>query len=563
MAENAISSIHQRLNDDLDFFLEHGNVVIQDKRGELIPFRLNVAQRYIHDKLEEQRRRYGWVRALLLKGRQQGGSTYIEARFFHKIVRAVVPRAFILSHESKTTDNLFAMVRRFYENMTAALRPALGADNPREMGFPGLDARYAAGTAGNEQAGRGTTSQLVHGSEAAYWKMAYAISDGLLQSVALLPGTEIILESTANGPVGLFYDKCKQALSGIGDFILIFVPWFWQDEYERAPESVNGWAGPTEEEEKFIASNFAKAFPYHEKPISRERALRKVAWRRSKIVELAERGSLEAGNAKFRAIYPSNPVEAFLASAVGIVRADAITQARANFATPVVDEFSARTMGVDPAGAGKKADRTVLAIRQGRRLEKVIRYPKMKPMELAGIIARLIAEEGLDMVFVDRGYGEGTIDRLHELGFSRKVVGVAFNERPINPKYLNKRAEIIIDAADWLNAGDGVAIPDDPEQELVPGNPLAGVICGGDEIHADFAAMPLDKETSNGVKYLPPKEQIIADFGRSPDIFDAVALTFAYPVRREAAAVHWRKTDSVRKAGVGPLASMNRRRAQR
>lgn len=540
--------VNKRLTDELEFFNEHAGIVVQDKRGELVPFRLNLAQRYIHDRLEEQRRKFGWVRALLLKGRQQGGSTYIENRFFHRIVRRLAPRAFILSHESKTTDNLFAMVRRFYENMLPAFRPTLGADNPRQMSFPGLDATYSAGTAGNEQAGRGTTSQLLHGSEIAYWKAAYAIMDGALQSIALLAGTEIILESTANGPAGLFYDMCKRAIRGIGDFILIFVPWFWQDEYERDPETLTDWTGePTEEEEQFCRTYFADPFPYHLLPITRERALRKIAWRRAKIVELAERNSDEAGRAKFRAIYPSNPIEAFLASAIGLVRADAITTARANYAHKNLDEFSARIAGVDPAGDGKKSDRTVISIRQGRRLDKVLKFPKMRPMELAGIVAKLISEEHLDMVFIDRGYGEGTIDRLYELGFKRRVTGVAFNERPMNEKYLNKRAEIIIEAALWINTGDGVAIPDD------------------DEVHADLAAMPLDKETSNGVKYLPPKEQIVADFGRSPDIFDSLALTFAYPVRRtEAAGVEkmWKKADAV-KGGAGPLASMNRRRAQR
>ena len=44
------------------------------------------------------------------------------------------------------------------------------------------------------------------------------------------------------------------------------------------------------------------------------------------------------------------------------------------------------------------------------------------------------------------------------------------------------------------------------------------------EIHADLAAMPLDKERSDGVKSIVAKEQIVADFGRSPDIYDAIAL---------------------------------------
>lgn len=549
-------AVDRWLTESLPYFNEHANIVVKDKRGALVPFRLNTAQRYIHDQLEAQRRKTGgWVRACLLKGRQQGGSTYIQDRYFHRMMRVPGMTAFILSHESKTTDKLFGMVRRFYENMAPAMRPNLGADNPRQMTFPALHADYSAGTARNEDAGRGGTAQLFHGSEAAYWPNAYAIQDGALESIALVSGTEIILESTANGPVGLFYDKCNQAIEGVGDYILIFVPWFWDDGYEREPGE--GFM-LTDKEEEFVRTHFAEPFPYSAVPITREKAMRKLAWRRAKIIDLTGNNNPEGGEAKFRAIYPSDPIEAFLSTSAGIVTNEAIMRARSNWKEHQPDPFAPRLMGVDPAGNGKKADRTILLIRQGRNVEQVIAYPKMKPMELAGIIARCIEREQLDMVFVDRGYGEGTIDRLHELKWGKKVTGVHFNERPMNDLYMNKRSEIIIEAAKWINDGDNVAIPNDKEQYLSPLGKKGPRLCGAVEIHADLAAMPLDKETSDGVKYMPPKEQIVADFGRSPDIFDALALTFSYPVKRHDGELGggntWKRAE-----GSG-LSSMRRKR---
>ena len=44
---------------------------------------------------------------------------------------------------------------------------------------------------------------------------------------------EIIKESTANGVGNAFHIEWQQAESGEGDYIPIFVPWFWQDEYRR------------------------------------------------------------------------------------------------------------------------------------------------------------------------------------------------------------------------------------------------------------------------------------------------------------------------------------------
>lgn len=525
--------VHRKLNEDLDFFAEHGPLVVKDKAGELVPWVLNKAQRYMQECAEKQLAEKGYVRMLLLKGRQQGGSTWVNGRFYHKTTRQRGRSTFILSHEGKTTDKLFTMVRRFHENVKAALRPALGKDNPREITLPSLGADYAAGTAGNEHVGRGGTAQLFHGSEAAYWEKAYEIQDGALKSIGLVPGTEIILESTANGPLGLFYDKCMQALKGVGDYILCFVPWFWDDGYERPYDG----SELTEEEEVYI-DTYLKDLP-------RPKALRKIIWRRAEIVDLSTGDNNESGRAKFRTIYPSNVVEAFQSTGVGLFRSDAVIAARKS---GITDPEAPKVAGVDPAGDGDNADRTVISIRQGRQIIKRFKYGRMRPMELAGILAKLIDTEGLDMVFIDRGYGEGTIDRLHEMGYGRRVIGIAFNERTLYPDlYLNKRSEIIIEYSKWLNAGD-VAIPDD------------------DETHAALACIPLDEETSNGLKFLKSKREIKKSIGGALllDIVDADALTFAYPVKRALQETSWRKADggaSVKRAG-GPLSSMARRRAR-
>lgn len=560
MMDGVLQATHHRLDSDLPFFCEHAPLVIQLKSGQIAPFRFNLAQRYLHAKLEKQRRERGWVRAIVVKGRQQGISTYIEARDFHQVVRHRGLSAFILAHEAKATDHLFNMARRFYKNMNPALRPALDRDNPREMTFPGMETGYAAATAGNEDAGRSCTSQVVHWSEVAYCDNAYAIQDSMMQGVALIPGTEVILESTANGPIGLYYDMCMAAMRGEGDFIFVFIPWFWQEEYEREDcgEEL------TEEEEKFRLQYFADPFPFAALPISAAAARRKVLWRRAKIFELAPLNPL-VGAAKFRAIYPSNPVEAFLSTAVGEIRADAIMSARALDRGIALDPLMPRIGGCDPAGKGKKSDRTVFAIRQGRVLDKVIRVARMTAPELLGRAIRIIEEENLDKLFVDNGYGEALVDHLCAAHYDRVVAGVWFNQNPDAPdKYTNKRSEIVLTAADWVNEG-GVSLPNGKEVEVVRGREW---VCGGDEIHADLACLPMHKETADGVRYVEPKEVLIKNLGRSPDILDALALTFAFPVRSAFAATStWRvagASDTMRsqnRNAGGGLRTFARRRA--
>ncbi len=226
------SDIHSRLQTSFPFFAKHA-LVIKDKEGKLIPFVLNKAQEYLYSCLEKQLRDVGYVRALVLKGRQEGCSTYVSGRFYHKSTRNSGKAVFILSHEAQTTDKLFSMVDRFQKYIPLPLKPSTDLYNRRQIKFDNLESEYCVGTAGNEDVGRGGTLQYFHGSEVASWQKTDGIETGILQSVADVKGSEIILESTAKGMGNMFHRKCMKALAKKGDYILIFIPCFWQLEYSR------------------------------------------------------------------------------------------------------------------------------------------------------------------------------------------------------------------------------------------------------------------------------------------------------------------------------------------
>jgi len=210
---------------------------IRAKSGQEERFKLNKAQMYIHQKIEEQKSEIGRVRVLILKGRQQGCSTYAEARLYHKVSQSKGKRAFILTHEHEATSNLFDMVRRYHEGNP--FRPSVSSSNAKELVFDKLDSGYKVGTAGNKAVGRSQTLQYFHGSEVGFWPNGEEHLAGILQAVPLEDDTEVILESTANGVGGVFYDMVQTAQRGEGQYRLIFVPWFWQPEYQMmAPSSL-------------------------------------------------------------------------------------------------------------------------------------------------------------------------------------------------------------------------------------------------------------------------------------------------------------------------------------
>jgi hypothetical protein len=203
---NEALAVHHRLNTDLPFFMEKAPIIVKNKKGELVTFRLNRAQQHIHACLEKQLRETGKVRALILKGRQEGCSLYMTARNYWKCSRNRGVSSLLISHDSKATDHLFSMVKRYQKYINPVLHPLEGAANRYQLVLAELESSFSAGTAGNEDIGRGGTHQVMHWSEVAYTKNAELIQDGAMQTVPNAPGTEIVMESTANGPVGLFYN---------------------------------------------------------------------------------------------------------------------------------------------------------------------------------------------------------------------------------------------------------------------------------------------------------------------------------------------------------------------
>src|SRR5574341_569810 len=97
---------------------------IKTKAGGIVPLTFNKTQRYIHGKLEEQRAKIGKVRAVIVKQRQGGVSTYVEGRFYHRTTTQFGQRAFILTHLDEATQNIFGITKRFHTHCAYPMKRA-------------------------------------------------------------------------------------------------------------------------------------------------------------------------------------------------------------------------------------------------------------------------------------------------------------------------------------------------------------------------------------------------------------------------------------------------------
>lgn len=416
----------------------------------------------------------------LAEGFVSHNSTYVGGRFYMKTTTAFGRQTLIVTHQDKSTQKLFEMTKRFHK--LSPIPVSTARSNAIELLFDRLDASYSLATAGSQDVGRGMTVHNAHLSEFAFWRDAATHLAGLGNAVPDLPGSEIIIESTANGQGNHFHQMWQDAESGIGEYRCVFLPWFWMPEYATPapPDFV-----PTEKEAR-IARIYG---------LSNDQLL----WRRNKAISYGKDKAWLVDQE-----FPNCAAEAFITATEDpfIDPNDVMEAVNSDY----YDRSGPLIVGVDPAEEGK--DRTVIAFRRGRVAPRFEKFQKKKPMEVAGIVARIIKEKDPDAVFIDKiGIGSGIVDRLHELGFDR-VFGVNSGMAAEDDEtYANKRAEMWGRIRTWLQDGP-VRLPNEPE--------LISDLCA-----------PKYRYDSKGRYLIEKKEDMKKRGQRSPDYADALGLTFA------------------------------------
>lgn len=162
-------------------------------------------------------------------------------------------------------------------------------------------------------------------------------------------------------------------------------------------------------------------------------------------------------------------------------------------------------MGVDVARFGD--DRSVVFPRQGLAAfpPRVMRH--QRTTDIAATVAQMALDKNAERILVDDTghWGHGVIDNL--LASNMDAIGIQFHGPALDQRYKNRRAEMWMTMAEWVR--NGGALPNMPE--------LVGELTTPTYTFA------------NGKFQLEDKDQVKARLGRSPDLADALALTFAFP----------------------------------
>ncbi|MES1994437.1 MAG: hypothetical protein V4457_12810 [Pseudomonadota bacterium] len=358
-----------------------------DGLSAIAPLRLNEAQSRLQALIDRQLAATKKVRIIILKGRQMGLSTHVGGWFYHRVSQRKAQKAMVIAHTGDSTKTLFDMTRRFHDNMPEILKPSTRYSSRKEIVFDKLDSSYMIVTAGGDAVGRSETITCAHLSELAYWPKNSAADtySGLMDSIPSGPGTAVIIESTANGISGLFYEQCQKARTGESDFEFIFLPWFIDQGY-RMPVRENFSLTPTEE--KLVAKH----------GLDNEQLM----FRRSRIAE--------KGVELFKQEYPCDADEAFLTSGRPVFNPERLVEMREKVLPPIsrmaltAGEWEEHPLGelkqfyeIDPKGSyylgcdvgfGVRKDHSVIQVMDGKRRQAAVwRSDRVDPDYLGTVLA--------------------------------------------------------------------------------------------------------------------------------------------------------------------------------
>ena len=312
-----------------------------------------------------------------------------------------------------------------------------------------------------------------------------------------------------NAVIRIFGADNGEAMRGVRldgcvlDEFAIFKPGVWEDIIQPTLSDRNGWA-------IFIGTPngvnaFSELFYKAQKLPDWHSAIYTVYDTDAVIASEVERLRRDMTETSFSREYLCD----FNASAEDqlISLSDANTAANREYADKDF-ESAPKIVGVDPARFGD--DRSVIIRRQGLKASDIMVFRGLDNMQLAARVAMVMDLWEPDAVFIDAGGGAGVLDRLRQLDYD--PIEVHFGGKAnLEQQFVNRRTEMWWNMKEWIE--NGGAIPSDPmlRQEL---------------------STPTYWFDAQGRKMLESKDEIKKRLqgGASPDIADALALTFAYPV---------------------------------
>lgn len=289
-----------------DAFVDHPTycreaLTFHNQQAQWGPLELSPGGVKVCKAVRDQQLRRQPVRLLVLKPRRAFVSTTVASLGYKTVAHIPGQKLLVMGHLDNTAEELFG----YYQTFASKSVPFRGIDRAtiaRQRLGESIEltngSAIESATAGTAEVGRGKGPRHLHLSEYAFYAHAAQLMTGLLQSVPDDPDTSIIIETTANGMGGSFYEEWQQSEQARDSiWRRVFFGW-WEHPLYRMPLPLAAadFQSTLDAEEREMQTRYRLSFE-------------QLQWRRWAITNKCFRDKN-----RFYQEYPSNAEEAFLHS---------------------------------------------------------------------------------------------------------------------------------------------------------------------------------------------------------------------------------------------------------
>lgn len=303
-------------------FCEH--LKIRNKEGLAVPYKNSPAGAKLNKAIRKQELAGQPIRVVCLKASQVWMSSSAATELFHRIPFFPGRRALVVADIQMHADLVFEYYLQYIQSYSdnpygtewgsAITLPKLLKDTDKWLRWAN-DSSILVGTANTPDIVRSAPFNWLHFSEAAFYRSFGQLMTGAMQRVPNSPDSGVIVESTANGQGGDFYELCQLAMSGKSGWAWVFFGYHEHPENAMEPTRL-GYKGAAEFQKTLTRFEWDEQQKYN-------LTLRQLAWRRFTIET-----SCEGKLSRFQQEHPGNPQEAFLTSGRTIFDMAAVSRMR-------------------------------------------------------------------------------------------------------------------------------------------------------------------------------------------------------------------------------------------
>ena len=315
----------------IDYAEKFVYISTEDNPPLVIPYKRNSVQSFYHNWKEVQPvPRANGKRIIVLKSRRMGITTYEQSISYSECRTQRKANCLTVAQTDDATTEIFRMVKFMHDNDINKAKTK--QDSKGALEYRKLASKFSISSAESTAIQRGSTLTRAHCSEIAFWNINDRNAENLISAIseATRQG-EFVLETTANGVGGFFYDLWMEAISGNSMWTPCFLGWYLdprnsvsitQEESEKILETLD------DEEVDLIDKNNVN--------------INQLAWRRLKRV-----GS-ERKKKMFDQEYPSDAARAFISSGGSYFDVDKILSMIPKCKKPIYENSSGLTIWKEP-----------------------------------------------------------------------------------------------------------------------------------------------------------------------------------------------------------------------